>query len=178
MSCTRYHVRATAQTKGSHGYRTCIWTRARVSITLIRKGAPISARHTRAKRSLRRGGAHTYIHTYTCLYTCQLWGGRTCPTCVTCHLCGMDPCHGMHRCRRSCTNPWGKAYSHACTRESKFSDLGHPYHISSETCISRSQNLSGGDRSVFSLNRTNRCAHIITRDPHPNFAEIRPDLDL
>ena len=102
---------------------------------------------------------------HTRIYTCQLWGGRTCPTCVTCHLCGMDPCHGMHRCRRSCTNPWGKAYSHACTRESKFSDLGHPYHISSETCISRSQNLSGGDRSVFSLNRTNRCAHSITRDP-------------
>ena len=111
---------ATAQTKGSHGYRTCIWTRARVSITLIRKGAPISAHHTRAKRSLRRG-VHTRI------YTCQLWGGRTCPTCVTCHLCGMDPCHGMHRCRRRCTNPWGVAHSHACTRESKLSDLGHPY---------------------------------------------------
>ena len=91
---------------------------------------------------------------YTRTYTCQLWEGRTCPTCVTCHLCGMDPCHGISGCRRSCTNPWGKAYSHACTRESRFCDLGHLYHISSETCISRSRFFSTGDRSVFSLNRT------------------------
>ena len=46
---SRVTMSATAQTKGSHGYRACLWTRARLSITLIRKGVPISARHTRAK---------------------------------------------------------------------------------------------------------------------------------